>query len=72
MELCVVRDITMADISLHEAACSQRSDLWPIFGSSIVRVFEITERSVSSSLWRRIEQQSIAVLHNTLFCRQYH
>jgi hypothetical protein len=48
---------------LGGAVCRQRPELWPIFGSSIVTVFEVTERSVSSSLWRKVEQQSIAVLH---------
>ena len=51
---------------LHEAVYRQRPELWPIFGSSIVKVFDVTERSVSSSLWRKAEQQSLAVLHTTL------
>jgi hypothetical protein len=58
----------MDDSWLHEAVCRQRPELWPIFGSSIVTVFEVTECSVSGSLWRKVEQQSIAVLHNI----QYH
>jgi len=44
----------VADIWLREVACRQRAGLWPIFGSSIVTVFEVTERSVSSSLWRKV------------------
>ena len=51
---------------LHEAVYRQRPELWPIFGSPIVTVFEVTDRSVSSSLWRKAEQQSLAVLHTTL------
>jgi len=43
--------------------CRQRQ-LWPIFGYSILTVFEVTERSVSSSLWRKVVQQTIAVLHS--------
>ena len=62
----------MTDIWLCEAACRQRTELWPIFGSSIVTVFEVTERSVSRSLWRKVEEQSIAVLHNSSFSRQCH
>ena len=54
------------------AVCKQRRELWPIFGSSIVTAFEVTERSVSSSLWRNVEQQSVAILHTTSFSRQYH
>ena len=52
---------------LGEAVCRQRPELWPIFGSPILTVFEVTERSVSSRLWRKAVQQSIAVLHTTLF-----
>jgi hypothetical protein len=62
----------VADSWLHEAVCRQRPELWPILGSSIVTVFEVTERSVSSSLWRNVEEQSIAVLHTALFSRQCH
>jgi len=40
------------------------SELWPIFGSPILITFEVTDRSVSISLWRKAEQQSIAVLHS--------
>jgi hypothetical protein len=43
----------VGDSWLHEAVCRQRPEVWPIFGSSIVTVFEVTERSVSSSLWRK-------------------
>jgi hypothetical protein len=57
---------------LHESVCRQRPELWPIFGSPILTVFAVTQRSVSSSLWRKVEQQSIAVLHTTLFSRQCH
>jgi len=35
---------------LSGAVCRHRAGLWPVFGSSIVAVFEVTERSVSSSL----------------------
>jgi hypothetical protein len=56
--------------SLHEAVCRQRPELWPVFGSSILTVYEVTDRSVSSSLCRKAEQQSVAVLHTTLFNRQ--
>ena len=41
-----------------------QKQLWPIFGSSILTVCEVTERCVSSSLWRKVEQQSITVLHS--------
>ena len=51
---------------LHEAVYRQRPELWPVFGSPIVTVPEVTERCVSSSLWRKAEQQSLAVLHITL------
>ena len=44
----------MADIWLHEDVCRQKGELWPIFGSSIVAVFEVTERYVSNSLWRNV------------------
>ena len=57
---------------LGEAVCRMRRELLTIFGSSFVIVFEVTERSVSRSLWRNVEQQSIAALHTTLFSRQYH
>jgi len=57
---------------LSGAVCRHRAGLWPVFGSSIVAVFEVTERSVSSSLWRKVEHQSIAVLYTSLFSRQYH
>ena len=49
---------------LHEAVYGQRPDLWPIFGSPILTVFEVTDRSVSSILCRKTEQQSSAVLHS--------
>ena len=52
--------------------CKERPELWPIIGFSTLTVSEVTERSVSRSLWRKVEWQSIAVLHTTLFCRQYH
>jgi hypothetical protein len=61
MKLCVDRFLNVGESWLHETVC--RHILWPTFGSSIVTVFEVTERSVSSSLWRKVEQQSIAVLH---------
>ena len=54
-------------LRLGGAVCRQRPELWPIFDPSILTVFEVTDRSVSSSLWRKAEQQSIAVLHSTLF-----
>jgi hypothetical protein len=57
---------------LGGAVYREGPEMWPIFGSSIVTVSEVTKRSVSSSLWRKVEQQSIAVLHITLFSRQYH
>ena len=50
-------------LRLGGAVCRQRQ-MWPIFGSSILTVCEVTERSVSSCLWRKVEQQSIAVLHS--------
>jgi hypothetical protein len=66
----------MAERCLHEALCRQRTEqwpkLWPMFVSSIMTVYEVTEPSVSSSLWRKVEQQSFAVLHTTLFSRQCH
>ena len=40
--------------------------------SAFLTVFEVTDRSVSSRLCRKVEQQSIAVLHSTLFSRQCH
>jgi len=42
--------------------CRQRPELSHIFVSSILNVFEVTERYVSSSLCQKIEQQSITVL----------
>jgi len=50
-------------LRLGGTVCRQRQ-MWPIFGSSILTVCAVTERDVSSSLWRIIEQQSIAVLHS--------
>ena len=51
----------------------QSPELWPTFGSSILTVYEVTVcHTVSSSLCRKVEQQSIAVLHTTLFSRQCH
>jgi len=50
----------------------QRSELWEKVGPCIATVFEFTERSVSSSLCRKVEQQSNAVLHTALFSRQCH
>jgi len=44
------------------------ADIW----FSILTVFEVTDRPVSSSLCRKAEQQSIAVLHSTLFSRRCH
>jgi len=52
--------------------CVDSPEMWPIFRSSLVTVFEVTELSVSSSSWLKAEQQSIAVLHTTLFSRQCH
>ena len=40
-------------LRLGAAVCRQRPELWPIFGSSILTVCEVTERSVSSSLGRK-------------------
>jgi hypothetical protein len=57
---------------LGEAVCRMRRELLTIFGSSFVIVFEVTERSVSRSLWRNVEQHSIAVLHTTSSNRLYH
>ena len=37
-------------ILLGGAVCRERPELWPIFCSSILTVFEVMERSVSSSL----------------------
>ena len=51
-------------LRLGGAVCRQRPELWTIFGSSILTVCEVTERSVSSSLWRKVEQQCIAVLNS--------
>ena len=62
----------MADILLHEAVCGQSSHVLLILDSSIVQVFEVTDCSVSSSLSRKAEQQSIIVLHTKLFTRQWH
>jgi len=39
----------VADRWLHEAVCRQRPELWPVFGSFIMTVFDVTDRSVSSS-----------------------
>ena len=39
----------MSNSWLHEAVCRQRPEVWPIFGYSIVTVFEVAERPVSSS-----------------------
>jgi len=50
-------------LRLGGAVCRQRQ-LWPIFGSSILTVCEHTECCVSSSLWRKAEQQSVTVLHS--------
>ena len=57
---------------LHEAIYRQVPQLWPIIGSPTLTVPEVTDRSVSSSLRRKAEQQSVAVLHSTLFSRQCH
>jgi hypothetical protein len=57
---------------LGGAVCRERLELWQIFGSSFVTVSEVTECSVSGSLWRKVEQQSIAALHTTLFRRRCH
>jgi len=54
----------MGESWLREAMCRQRTELWVIFGSSIMTVFEVTERCVSSSLWRKVEQPFIVVLHS--------
>jgi len=51
-------------LRLGGAVCRQRPELWTIFGSSILTVCEVTERSVPSSLWRKVEKQSIAALHS--------
>jgi len=45
---------------------------FPIFCAPILTIFEVTERSVSSSLLRKAQQQSIAVLRTTLFSRLCH
>ena len=50
-------------LRLGGAVCRQRQ-MWPIFGSSILTVCEVTERSVSNTVWWKVEQQSIAVLHS--------
>jgi len=60
------------DSRLHEAVYRERPELWPIIGSSIVTVFEVSERFGSSSLWGKVEQQTIAVLHTTLFSTHCH
>jgi hypothetical protein len=54
------------------AVCRERSELWPIFGFPIVTVFQVTECSVSGSLWQKVEQLSIAVLYTSLFSRHCH
>ena len=64
IKLCVDRDLNCGDSGLHEAVCRQRPELWSIFGSSVVTVSQVTEISVSISLWRNVEQQYIAVLHS--------
>jgi hypothetical protein len=50
-------------VELLKRVGSQRPELRLIFGPSVLTVCEVTERSVSSNLWRKVEQQSIAVLH---------
>jgi hypothetical protein len=50
----------------------QIPEMWPKFGSSTLTVFEVTSRSVSNILFRKAEQQSIAVLRSTLFSNQCH
>jgi len=37
-------------------------ELWLIFGSFIVPIFKVTERSSLGSLWRKVEGQSIVRL----------
>ena len=70
----------MADIWLHEAVCRQTAELWAIFGSSIVTVFEVTERSVSSNLWRKVSlyctphysaDSTTAAFSGTIFVQLY-
>jgi hypothetical protein len=67
MRLCVNTELKCCDIRLHDAVCRQRLELCPKFGSSNLWIFEVTDRSFSSSLSWKVEQQSIAVLHTTLF-----
>jgi len=55
----------LADSWVHGAVCRQRTELRPIFGPSLRTVFEVAERPVSSSFWRKVEQPSIFVLHST-------
>ena len=54
---------TVADSMLHGAVCRKTPELWPIFGSSNVTLFEV---SLSSSLWQKVEEQTIAVFHSRL------
>jgi len=38
-----------------ELYVDQRPELWLIFGSFIVPIFKVTERSRLGSLWRQVE-----------------
>ena len=69
---CVDRDLNCGRELVTWSCVETETWLWPIFGSTNLTVFAVTERSVSISLWWKIEQQSIAVLHTTLFSRQCH
>ena len=61
----------MADSWFHEAVCREKRVLLPIICSLIRTEFEVTDRSVSSSLCRKAEQQTTAV-PQTIFSGQCH
>jgi len=50
MKLCVDTDLEIGRHFLLEAVCRQRPELCPIVVSSVVTVFEVTERSVLITL----------------------
>ena len=54
---CVQKETwTVTESWFHEDECGQRLELWPIFGSSVVKVCVVTGRTVSSNLWRKVQQ----------------
>jgi hypothetical protein len=52
------------NVEIMKSFGAHRPELWLIFVSSILTVYEVTERFVSSSIWRKVEKQFIAVLHS--------